>query len=313
MTETKTSTDNEQTPTVVADDSVVSSTTQPASTSTSTTTKSTQGNRKLWVGLTMIGLGLLIAIGITYGVVKLFDKEETPVVEEPVKKRIRPETNAIPVSERPVIFVIPASDGNNLELIIDHLNKPALEVEYDIDWQAGTTVQGEKNILELSSLPIRKKVFMGSCSAGGACTYHQDIKGGNIVSFFFGGQEDYVVKNNWRYFDNSAKEDTVSSRDAKFSVTSDGLKNTRYLIVTNSPGHPADIPGELISDVYVLQSSSPIRGDLNVSIRANEEGGGKIVAWNGSKWLTLDTTPDADDTKTLTATTADGWLFAVVR
>lgn len=313
MTTTTPSTNIEQTPSVVVDQVVDPTTTQPASTASTTSTKSTQGNRKLWVGLTMIGLGLLIAIGVTYAVAKMMSKEETPVVEEPVKKKVAEPLNVIPVAERPVLYIVPRADGRNIELVLDQLNKPATEVEYEIEYQAGSLLQGVFGNLELPSFPSQKTLLMGSCSAGGACTYHTDVKGGTILTRFSGGESNYALKQDWRYIDNTDKAETLASRDAKLAVTSDGLKSTRYVIITNSPGHPADLPGELISDVYVLRSSTPIRGDLTVSIRANEEGGGKIVAWNGSKWLTLDTTPDADDTKTLTATTADGWLFAVVR
>lgn len=290
-----------------------SATTHLTTSSIATATKSTQDNRKLWIGLTMIGLGLLIAIGITYAVAKMMSKEETPVVEEPVKKKVAEPLNVIPIAERPVLYIAPQADGRNIELVVTQLNKPATEVEYEIEYQAGSLLQGVFGTLELTSFPSKKTLLMGSCSAGGACTYHTDVKGGTILTRFTGGDSGYALKHDWRYIDNTDKAETLTSRDAKFSVTSDELKSARYLIITNSPGHPADLPGELISDIYVLQSSTPIKGDLTVSIRASEEGGGQIVAWDGSEWLTLNTSPDPEDTKTMTAITEGGWLFAVVR
>lgn len=312
MTTTSSSTDIDQSPTDVVDQTVDTTTTQPPSTSSATSTKSVQVNRKLWMGLTMIGLGLLVAIGITFAVVKIFDKEEAPVVEEQVKKKVAEPLNVIPVAERPVLYIVPQADGRNIELVVDQLNKPATNVEYEIEYQAGSLLQGVFGDLALESLPSKKTLLMGSCSAGGACTYHTDVKGGTILTRF-SGESNYALKQDWRYIDNSTKDDALSSRDAKFTVTGDGLKTTRFVVITNSPGHPANLTGELVSDIYALQSSSPIRDDLTISIRANEKGGGTIVAWNGSEWQKLDTTPDPEDPKTLTAISEDGWLFAVVR
>lgn len=299
-------------------DQTVDSPSEPTSTQAvnqpaASTTESTTGNRKLWMGLATIGLGLLVAIGITYAVVKMMSKEEAPVVEEPVKKKVAEPLNVIPIAERPVLYIVPQADGRNIELVVDQLNKPATNVEYEIEYQAGSLLQGVFGDLALDSLPSKKTLLMGSCSAGGACTHHTDVKGGTILTRFSGGESNYALKQDWRYIDNSAKEDTLSSRDAKFTVSGDGLKTTRFVVITNSPGHPTNLTGELVSDIYALQSSSPIKGDLTISIRANEEGGGTIVAWNGSEWLKLDTTPDPEDPKTLTATSEEGWLFAVVK
>jgi hypothetical protein len=249
----------------------------------------------------IIGGVLLLLVLIGGGVfawMKMQPQKGETLVNEPKKKKTADPVNVLAVPERPYIQISPIADGRNLELIIKSLNKPATSVEYELEYQAGSLLQGAFGEIELGTVPAQAKILLGSCSAGGACTYHEDVKGGTLLTRF-DGAERYALKSDWRYFDNRAKATEFASKDAKFQLTSKELTNQRYLIVFNTPGYPAGMPGTAISDPYSLAGSNNLKGTGNLTIRANEEApGATIVGWNGTAWQEFPTTADG---KTLTA------------
>ncbi|MBD3279743.1 MAG: hypothetical protein GF390_03460 [Candidatus Pacebacteria bacterium] len=237
-------------------------------------------NPKLLLALTAI---LIVIIGGGLAVWKFKNKPSTDSQEEPQKKRIAEPTNVIPVSERPYIQIAPLADGRNLVLLIKHLNKPATSVDYELEYQAGSLLQGAFGNIDLSTMPAQTQILLGSCSAGGACTYHEDVQGGTLVTRFQ-GSENYALKSNWRYFDNRAGNTEFSSKDAKFQLISKDLANQRYLIIFNTAGYPEGLEGTVVSDPYSLAVSSNLTGSAQLTMRANEEGELKIMGWDGEAW-----------------------------
>ncbi len=207
------------------------------------------------------------------------------------KQRISLPENVIPVSERPVMRLTPLSSGHHIEFAVDLVKKPAAEVDYTLEYQTGTLVQAEQDLLSLGTLPVTKEIFLGSCSAGGACTYHEDVKGGSLLTTFL-GDDPYALKSDWKYIDNSAKETDFSSRDGMFQISSDDLSTVRYLIVFNNAGYPDDAPGKVVSNPYSLSASSTLSGTAQLNIRAQEEGQLTIAGWDGESWTTFDTTAE---------------------
>ena len=180
---------------------------------------------------------------------------------------------------------------HHIEFAIEEVKKEAERAEYTLEYQTGTLVQAEQDILMLNSLPTSKEIFLGSCSAGGACTYHEDVKGGSLLTTFL-GDEPYALKSDWKYIDNTAKETEFSSKDVMFQISSDDLASSRYLIIFNNSGFPADAPGTVVSNPYSLSSSSTLSGTAELSIRAQQEGSLTIAGWDGDAWQTFETTTD---------------------
>lgn len=239
-----------------------------------------------------IPIAIVILVAIIAGTLflasrMLGNKESTPE-QAPIKKKISLPVNTISISERPIVFISPKADGHNIVINLESINKEAQEVEYEIEYQSGSLIQGASNTLDLKSLPLTENIFMGSCSAGGACTYHEDVKGGSLQMNFLGGAEPYAVKSDWKYIDNKAKETEISSRDAKFQLSSKDLMNNRYLIIFNSYGLPEGLSGTLVSNAYSLSSSNDLKGTLDIIIRANEDGGTIIMGWDG-EWKEIPT------------------------
>ncbi len=214
-------------------------------------------------------------------------KPATTEEQKSTKKRIVEPVNVIPVAERPVMYVSPQADGHNIDMVVAALNKEAKKAEFELEYTTDNLVQGGQGDFELGSLPVKEKWFMGSCSAGGACSYHTNVTGGSLKTRFIGA-ENYAIKNDWRYFDNvKTKADTFSSKDAKFTAKSPAFAKVTYAVVTNSPGYPKDLKGTPVSEAYALAASAALAGDVEVSIRSSEEGDATIMAWDGKNWTDL--------------------------
>lgn len=236
-------------------------------------------------------LGLIVVIGGGIWAATRFIKDSTaPPVAEEKRRRAEP-VNVIPVADRPYLQIVPKADGRNLELVVVSLNKPATEAEYELEYQSGSQLQGAFGLLDLAQLPSSFTILLGSCSAGGACTFHEDVQGGTLVTRF-SGPENYALKSDWRYIDNAAKHTGISSKDAKFQLESSALAAVRYVVVFNTAGYPAGLPGTPVSDPYSLTASSALSGNGKLAIRANEDGPFTVYGWDGDEWHAFPTESD---------------------
>jgi len=250
--------------------------------------------------MTIIGIivALLLVGGGIFAFTRVRSKPAEQAQTEPKKKRKADSLNIIPVSERPFIEIIPQSSGRNVLISFNEVKKPADQVEYELEYQAGELLQGAFGELALSALPVTKDILFGSCSAGGACTYHRDVKGGSLLTRYT-GPENYALKSEWKYFENTTRETEYSSKDAKFQIESKDLATQRHLVIFNSPGYPKSPTGTVISEVYSLTTSSPLKGKASIIIRASEAATTAVIsAWNGRSWQEF---PAKGDGKSFTA------------
>lgn len=261
--------------------------------------------------LTIAGsiIALLLIVGGGFAFIKMRSNNPAEEVQDTKKKKVSQPMNVIDVKDRPYVRILPQADGRNLDLVVHTVNKPAEAMEYELEYQAGSLLQGAFGELDLASLPSTKRILLGSCSAGGACTYHEDVKGGSLVSRF-SGPEDYALKQDWRYLDNKAKETAVSSKDAKFQLDAKNMAQQRFIVIFNSPGYPEGLTGTPVSDPYSLETSSTLSGEGELTMRATEEGELTIMGWDGSKWQEFDTTVEGKEAK---ATVALLPLYLVVK
>ncbi len=255
--------------------------------------------------IAIVGVLILIIGGVAFWRLKPSQEAE---VKTPEKKRIVQPVNIIPQEERPYISIAPQADGRNIIIAINSIQKAAKEVEYELEYQAGTLLQGAFGSIELTSIPATEKILLGSCSAGGACTYHEDVRGGSLTATF-GGAEDYSLKTDWKYIDNQAKESSFSSKDAKFQIEATALAKTRYLIISNSSGIPSGYEGSIASEPYSLELSTAVSGEATLSIRSTSEESLTILGWDGKNWERFETTQDG---KLATATVTILPLYVVV-
>jgi len=260
------------------------------------------------VGIAVAVVLLVAVVGGILAFTNMRGSTSETTDQQQQKKKIAEPVNQVPVGDSPYLQIIP-KDLRNLTLRVISLKLPATSVEYELEYQAGTLLQGAFGAIELPSLPAEATILLGSCSAGGACTYHEDVKGGTLLTRF-SGDSSYALQSDWRYFDNQAKETTVASRDAKFQLESPDLRTNRFLIVFNNAGYPEGLTGAPVSDPYSLTSASPLKGSGELTIRATEDGATSIMGWNGSNWEEFAATTDG---KAVTATVELMELYIAVR
>ncbi len=232
--------------------------------------------------LTIIGV-ILLVVGI--GLFVKSRSKDTVVAEAPKlkKTKITEPLNIIDVSERPYVVISPNTDGKNITVAVNTIKKDASAVDYELEYQAGSLLQGVFGSIDLTKLPASTKQLLGSCSAGGACTYHEDVKGGHLTTRF-NGKENYALKSEWKYIENKTGEDSLSSTDAKFQINSKELKAAKLAVVFNTPGYPEKLDGTINSDPYSLQTIPVVSGKATLTMRSKEEGKLVILGWNGTKW-----------------------------
>ncbi|MDQ3008152.1 MAG: hypothetical protein M3Q81_00990 [bacterium] len=263
-------------------------------------------NKKLLIPVVLIIV--LVLAGSAFAFTRL-RSSSSDTAETQQKKKVLAPVNMIPVTERPYMEIAPMADGRNVEIRVNSLNKAADSMEYELEYQAGTLLQGAFGELALGTLPVSKTILLGSCSAGGACTYHEDVQGGSIVTRF-SGAENYALKSDWKYIDNRAKETQISSRDAKFQLDAAGVATQRYLVIFNTPGYPEGLTGTAVSDPYSIVGSSALQGKGTLIIRANEDGATSIMGYDGKTWQTFETTIEG---KALTADVELMQLYVAVK
>lgn len=247
-------------------------------------------NKKLISIIGVVAI-LILVIGGLYALGKMSSKSKETPVEETKKKRSRAQENIISVEERPYVVIKPQLNGRNVVLEVVSLKKEATSAEYELEYQAGSLLQGAFGSFELASLPATEDVLLGSCSAGGACTYHEDVRGGSLLLDFQGG-DNYVLKQDWKYIINSDRETAHSSRDAKFQIDGTNLGKQSYIIIYNTPGAPEGLEGSIASDPYSLQTSSALSGTAELTMRANQEGNLAIMGYDGEAWHEFETSVD---------------------
>jgi len=238
-------------------------------------------------------------------------KKAEKSVERP---KIQETVNTVPVDKRPY-SVLSFSDsgrfpaGRELKLEIAD-GKNAASIEYELEYQAGTLVQAGIGSINPKGekLPLSRDILLGSCSAGGACSYNEDVKGGTLL-LRFKGSDIGNLKGEWNYYlpKNDGK---LASRDAKFQLDAPKLKNS-YVLIAQTLGLPAKINGEVKAGPYHLETTADGTGDMQLTMRLNEESATAVLwMWDRKE---LQKIPGAISGKTLTAKVTSSGTYLITR
>lgn len=231
--------------------------------------------------LTLASLGFL-----SY---KLFFKKKTPEPVRAVISKRQELVNQLALEKRPYVTITPREDGKEISMTIFGLKNSEEKAEYELEYQAGTMIQsavGKINFLE-EKPPVTKKLLLGSCSAGGKCSYDKDVSGGSLA-LYFDGAESYGLRGDFTYNKMSEKVGLFSSRDVKVSldIGSKGLAKDAFLIVASTMGLPGEVSGKvLIGPVGFFTSSNPNLSQAALTFKSHEDlSQAKIMGWTGSSW-----------------------------
>lgn len=239
-------------------------------------------------------------------------KKQTPVVI--TRPKIEEPVNIVPIEERAYTTLEILRNGQKplgkeLNLTVAD-SKEADTIEYELEYQAGTSVQGGVGTIFPSkdTAPYEVRILLGSCSAGGACSYHEGVKGGTILLRFKGSQVGNL-KGEWSYYvpNNNGK---YSSRDGKFQIDASDLESG-YTIISQTMGVPKVVNGEILAGPYHLDSTAKAKNNMSLTMRLNDEADKvKLLMWNGKSYKTI---AGKVDGKTLTANINSLGTYLVVR
>lgn len=234
----------------------------------------------------------ILILSVSLSGCSLFKKKNTssePETKEPINEPV----NVIDLQDRPFISLVPRSDGKEVTLSIASLPKDAQEMEYELEYQAGTLLQGAFGSIdfEKNPVPTSVKTLLGSCSAGGACSFHEDVKGGTLI-LKFRGTENYVLKTEWRFQATKEAAGLFSSRDAKFQLDAGkALDSHGFVIIMQTSGLPQPVDSEVIAGPYGISTSDDLPDKTAVlTLRLSDSADtATIKGWDGESWEDFDT------------------------
>lgn len=240
---------------------------------------------------------LLVVIAIIAGVF-IFKRKDKSQLETKEKPKIIEPVNQIPIKDRPFSNIYPRSDGKEVTLIVNEY-PGATSVEYELEYQAGTLLQGAFGKIDFAkeTAPIERNILLGSCSAGGKCSYHENVNGGTLTLRYING-ESTKLKSEWNFQLMSKQEGTFTSRDAKFTfnVGSRGFSPGTYVVVAQTMGLPGEVEGEILAGPYnvSLPKGVSLRGkEATLTMRLSlEEENVKILGWTQDGWFEYDVDVD---------------------
>jgi hypothetical protein len=257
-----------------------------------------------------VGILALVIIALI-GVVWARSRSNKPAEQVQQPNKVQAPVNLIAVEERPYVEIIPLSDRNKLQLVIHERKKSAETVEVVLEYDRNEGVMDAVlKEFPLTSDVQKEEIFLGSKSAGGHITYHDDVIGGTYTLNF--EDEDYALKESWRYSDSETAYSEFSTSDGFFQVKLDKPYQTGKIVVMKSPGYPGDLDGELIAGPYLFRGVGALpEATAEVTIRTSEESAtAKLMGWDGTEWQEIEATIAG---RSITAKTTAYQAFVVLK
>ncbi len=186
-----------------------------------------------------------------------FLKPKTKSVSEtPSKRQI---INALPFKDRPFIALFPHSTNKLITLMVD--KRPASDLTVDIEYLSGNALKGGRTSISAAApSPYTQAFLLGSCSAGGKCSFDTDITTGTIKTKLEVNDELHLLKSNYIFVDGDT---ATSDQKLKFSPTS---KSTAGLIIGQTHGFLGSIEQEVAQEPVAITSTKKdkITGTLTI-------------------------------------------------
>src|SRR6185369_3825664 len=208
----------------------------------------------------------MIVVGMVLGALCFAGckKAGPQVAPGPTPRAKKPDVNVNqePIANRPFVQLTPRADGHAVILNVVAVKKPSATLEYEIEYNSGSLVQGAFGdlTLDVTKLPLTKEILLGSCSTGGKCTYNTNVTGGTLTLRF--GNPDYTLKKEWSFAEVSGANNSFVSRDGRFTLdTSKAKLKTGNVIVFQSPGYPGTLAGDILSGPYTVGLNATITGN----------------------------------------------------
>ena len=237
----------------------------------------------------IIGTVGLVIIGVGMGIWRLISPKIPTEMTKPNKPKAA--VNIIPLEERPYVTLQPLAGRNELELKIYELKKPASNGEVTLEYDRNKGVlDSVYRTFSLTNFPFTMELFLGSKSAGGHITYHEDVIGGTLRLDFH--DEEYALEVPWRYDDTQKSYSQLATTDGFFQLSLTKPIKQAKVIVMQSPGLPELIEGKVLAGPFLVGTGGELpETTAEVKIRMAEESDSAVVyGWDGTKWVDYETT-----------------------
>lgn len=178
--------------------------------------------------------------------------------------------NVQAIKDRPYVAIFPHSTGKLITMLFDKKGD-IKNISTEIEYLSGNALKGARSsINSTASFPYSQAFLLGSCSAGGKCSFDTEITTGTVKTKFELGSEIHVLKSNYVF----VGKDIQSTSDLKLSFKPD-TKSKNNLVLAGNHGYLGEVNGEVVAEPASILSSGPdlIKGTL--SIAAN----GATKAW----------------------------------
>jgi hypothetical protein len=237
-----------------------------------------------------------------YKVISKPQEEEKPDI--PTRPKIE-NINQLLLEQRPYILIEPKSKTRPQDLgywiTVSFYNdniKNYTGVDYDVEYQAGTLIQGFRHSLDFSKEepPYSKESFFGSESRG-KYYYHENMIGGNIVFQLFKKDGSYdALKTNFNIQSMEEKQGVFTSNDVKavLKVGDNEIADNVWIVIASTLGLPAPIEGEIISEPYGFYAHQPIEfKEATLTVKSSKDlTNAQILGWDSDneEWVEYETT-----------------------
>lgn len=202
------------------------------------------------------------------------------------KKKAPPENNTtqriinqLEIDKRPFVALFPHPSGKLLTLMID---KPGdiPEAKIEVEYLSGNSLKGGRASVEFpTDLPYTRSFLLGTCSAGGSCSFDTDLSTGTLKTSFTLGSDLHVLKDTFVFIDG---ESSTSDLRLKFTPQ-DTLSGIQILSFTH--GFLGEIDQKVTQPGVLLTSSNSrlISGQLSIKAPKAQ----KLYYYNGQQYQKL--------------------------
>lgn len=205
----------------------------------------------------LIGFAVILVLGVS-AYFLFFRKGGTSLsTPTPSKKQV---INALAFDKRPFVAIFPHPTNKLITLMVD--KKPDSDITVDIEYLSGNALKGGRTtILASSPSPYTQGFLLGSCSAGGKCSFDTDITTGTVKTKLELADELHLLKSNFAFVDG---ETATSDQKLVFLPSS---KPKAPLIIGQTHGFIDSLTGEAAAEPVAITATraDKIVGTLTIN------------------------------------------------
>ena len=195
--------------------------------------------------------------------------------------------NKLDYSSRPLFLLTEHSTGKLLTLYLDQTDQ--LEsATVDLEYLSGDLLKGARSTFSsLGSEPLSQAFLLGSCSAGGKCSFDKELISGSskLRLSLKKGTTQHILKGGFVFVDS----EEVTTTDGRFTYTP--ASTTGYQLLVDTLGLPAGLDSDpYLYPLAITSTSSKISGDMVVKVKNVTS----VMIYDGEEYQSVDFESQAD-------------------